>query len=78
MIYRNSERPIPHRDGASSCSQLLFRGIHLGRNTAYENHQPKSGDSGIIKAEKIMEDTEISVARWAEGNRSFSLLSLTS
>ena len=30
---------------------------------AYENHQPKSGDSGIIKTEKIMDETEIRVAR---------------
>ena len=45
---------------------------------AYENHQPKSGDSGIIKTEKIMDETEMRVARWADGNRSFSFLSLTS
>ncbi len=43
----------------------------------YENHQPNSGDSGIIKTEKVMDETEIMVARWADGNRSFSCLSLT-
>ena len=39
---------------------------------------PKIGESGIINTENIIDDTEISVARWADGKRSFSLLSLTS
>ena len=30
---------------------------------AHENHHPNIGESGIINTEKIIDDTEISVAR---------------
>lgn len=42
------------------------------------NHHPTTGDRGIMNSENVIEETETSVARWAEGNRSLSLLSLTS
>ena len=55
-----------------------FQNVSRETFVLYEKSIPNSGDRGIINKEKAMEDTLTSVARWAEGNRSLSRLSLIS